>query len=187
VLSGPFIKNKAGMRKSILTILFLVICVLGYAQKGTVLLNGSIFYNSENYYPDFTSLGIKPGIGYQVSDKWMLGLNLGYERRALRADANKYSIGPFVRYTKQITELISVYGQFQVGFGQSNSSRYFSIDAFPAVELNLGKGFGLNFNLGGINYEVTKMNGVSGSNHIFSLNLASGYGFGLSKRFGTKK
>ena len=176
------------MRKSILTILLVAICILGYTQKGTVLLNGNLFLNSHDYYGSkATSFSIKPGIGYQVADKWTLGLNLGFERTALVADPNRYSFGPYVRYTKQINELISVYGQLQTSFGRGDSARYFSLTIFPAIEFNLGKGFALNLNLVALNYEYTKFGKRSGSYSLFHTNIGGSGGFGISKRFGTKK
>jgi hypothetical protein len=188
------------MKKSVLTTLLVTVCAFAFAQKGSVLLNGSLYFSSQKDgiggNNNKTSVfSFSPGIGYQIADQWTLGLDLGYQRTSYSYVANQYSIGPYVRYTKQLNSLISVYGQFEASYWRAHSSgvsntygsRFIGLNAFPAVELNLGKGFGLNFNFGGLSYYVTKVDGASGSDGVFNFSLGSSVGFGLSKRFGTTK
>jgi hypothetical protein len=185
------------MRRILFTLLLVSVGFLGFAQKGSVLLYGNIGYSSEKNSVDGSNgtskaFGFSPGVGYQIADKWTLGLNLGYETYHNGYTSKKYSVGPFVRYTKQLSEIFSLFAQIQASYSINNfssdpTSKYINIDAFPAIELNLGKGFALNFNFGGIRYQSAKVKGKSGSYDRLNLNIGSGAGFGISKRFGTKK
>jgi hypothetical protein len=181
------------MRRILFTLFLVFVCFLGFAQKGSVLVYGNLGYSSEKNSVDGSTgttktFGFSPGVGYQVADKWTLGLNLGYQKYRSGYTSNKYSAGPFLRYTKQISELFSFFAQIQAtysinDFSADPTSTSINVDAFPAIELNLGKGFALNFNFGGIGYESIKVKGKSGSYDRLNLNIGSGAGFGISKRF----
>lgn len=58
---------------------------------------------------------------------------------------------------------------------------------FPAIGVNLKKGFALNFTFGGLSFVSSKTKGESGRATDFTLGFGSGAGLGISKNFGLKR
>ncbi len=189
------------MKKAVFSLAFLSIFIIhAHAQKGSVLLYGAVAYSSVT-----TNLGDKskvsafdPGIGYQFAHDWTAGLDLSYSH--LSDGTNKESflqIGPFLRYTKTITDLFGIYGQMDIhylhnSFGSSGETPQngYNFGLFPAVFVNIKKGFGLNFNFGGLEYQSETQKQPGGPNVItntFAFTFGQGITIGISKNFGGGK
>ncbi|MEI6949701.1 outer membrane beta-barrel protein [Paraflavisolibacter sp. H34] len=186
------------MRKGILC-LFLAAgpAVSVIAQKGSILLTSTISAFSERRQSESgdnktTAVSLRVGTGYAIADRWTLGINAGYNRYE---DANlqkQFSLGPFVRYTHPLSTLLSFFGQLDADYcTQKNTGnpqqQELRLSLQPAVELALARQFALNFSVGSLNYQTSRVDGKDERYHRFGFNLGSGASFGLTKRFGGAK
>ena len=184
------------MRKVLLILFLTAINIPTVAQKGSTLLYGNLYYqyfeNSPYGLGVGSNLSINPGVGYAFSNRWTAGLNVSFGfMNNNNLHHRSYHGGPFVRYTHPLSEIFSVYGQFETSYGiykdeGSEDGNIFFAGLFPAVELNIKNGFALNFSFGGINYIRTTTSGLAGIGTSFTVHFGSGLNFGVSKRFSRK-
>jgi Outer membrane protein beta-barrel domain len=172
------------------------------AQKGSILVGGSIGIGtakspSTPNDSKQTQFNFSPTVGYQFDDNWTAGITGSVQTskytNSLNVDSKSSTAGagPFVRYSKTLSNIFSVYGQLQGTFGSSktNGTKNYSfsnVNAFPAVFINVKNGFGLNFDFGGISYSSNKPTGGKASN-AFSLSFGQSANIGISKNFSVKK
>lgn len=189
------------MKKLVLSAVLLAgFAVASQAQKGSVLLYGNAGISSTKEADDDkrTSFNVNPGIGYQFTDNWTAGVNLGYGQSKYNpsglgatSTTKNYNAGVFARYTKPLGTIFSLFGQANAGYEGSDfgsgKTNGFGAEVFPAVALNVHNGFALNFSFGGISYGSTKVKGASESTNSFDLNFGQQANFGISKTFGGKK
>ncbi len=205
--------------KKILVITFIAIFSFSNAQKRNFLVAGFVGYSNQKKHQDYnnaetasSSFNFTPRIGYQLNEHWTHGFFAGVSKSKSEGglyynsqiknyfynDTENYNIGLFSRYTRKISELFSVYGDFDAGLNFGNTyfdnnidnikSNGFSLGFTPALFLNLKNGFGLNFNIGGINYSQ-KTETFEDSNikkiisKSFDFNFGNNYAFGISKNF----
>ncbi len=195
------------MKKLLLSgLVMLGLAVGAKAQKGTTLLYGNFDFQARK---DYSQIGLNPGVGFGLNDNWTVGANLGMY--AGKGQYPGFQAGPFVRYTKKLSDVFSVYGQLNAGYsnvagtfksGGASISNFggnpavnsfsqgkgnaFGANITPAVFINVKNGFGINVNFGGIGFENYKPNGGSSSNN-FGITFGQGMGLGISKTFGGKK
>ena len=124
-----------------------------------------------------------------------MGLDFGYANdNEDGSGTSAYTIDPFIRYSKSLSSIFSIYGQLQAGYAHGSTdlgsgANGFNLQIFPAIFANIKNGFGLNFNFGGIQYiSVTEKDntGLSASSKAFSFTFGQGMNFGISKNFGRK-
>ena len=193
--------NYIFMKKLVLSaVLLAAFAGATHAQKGSILLYGNAGVSTTKEADDdkSTSFNVNPGVGYQFSDNWTAGVNLGYGQSKYNpsgmgstSKTDFYNAGVFARYTKPLGTIFSLFGQANAGYQGSKSgsakSNGFAVEVFPAVALNVHNGFALNFSFGGISYGTSKVKGASGSTNTFNLNFGQQANFGISKTFGGKK
>ena len=189
--------------KKVLFVAFAVVSISQavHAQKGSLLVGGSINMVSSKTpsTPNdskSSSFEFSPTIGYQFHDNWTAGLitDIGTSKYTsatnVATKTNTFDIGPFIRYSKSLSAIFSVYGQLQGVFGSTkiadSKATTAAINAFPAVFINVKNGFGLNFNIGGIGYNSNKPTGANAS-HTFGITFGQAVGIGISKNFGLHK
>lgn len=190
--------------------LFFAITIISFAnaQKGTVLLAGSIGYNnvnnsntnsgSTNNYFNFS-----PKIGYQIADNWTVGLESSFYNWKGKTDQQGYAssesknstsnYGAFLRYSKPLIGIFSTYVDLSAGLSSGKNSSTNNTDVknngyytnlMPAISLNLKKGFALNFSIGGLGYSSTKDNQtVVNTKNSFYFNFGQQPTIGISKNF----
>jgi hypothetical protein len=200
------LNKKLFFMKKLLLSVVVIICFTFYAeaQKGSVLLYGNVGITATSSNSDLgggttkqTSSLLNIGLGYQFNTDWTAGVNFQYNYVNTNGVESGYMVDPFLRYSKSISPIFSIYGQFQAGYSHTsvtpNPSDYrangFNAQLFPAVYINIKNGFGLNFNFGGIVYNSTKekSNAFGSTNDkTFSVTLGQGAAFGISKNFGGK-
>ncbi|RYY67834.1 MAG: porin family protein [Chitinophagaceae bacterium] len=199
-------KNQNFMKR-FFTISLLIICAnAASAQSGTILVGGDVAYSSGKGPGgpggDFksNSLSFNPYIGYQFNNHWTAGVVAGISTAKQEQGPNEqkgsnFSAGPFVRYTKTVSDIFALYGQLEGRFGSGKSKSngitlsegtFNSVNLFPAAFINLKNNFGLNFNFGGISYGSNKPEGGE-SNTNFNLNFGKVANIGISKNFGGKR
>jgi hypothetical protein len=179
------------MRKTLFILFLSAITIPTIAQKGTTLLYGTVtYYDASPLLGDGSILSINPGIGFGFSDKWTAGLNVIFGKVNASYEATSYGGGPFVRYTHPLSDMFSVFTQFETSYSiqdisSQGKNKVLRFAFFPAIEMNIKNGFALNFSLGSIDYSNYSFENDEDSN-AFNLALGSGLSVGVSKRFGRK-
>ena len=171
------------------------------AQKGDILVGGNIGLSTENNKNSevkITDFTFTPTVGYFFSNTWTAGLvaNAGSSKitteSVTSANTTNFAIGPFVRYTQNISKIFGIYYQAQGLFGSEkdklsgDKTNTTAINLFPAIFLNVKNGFGINASFGGINFGSSKPSGGQ-SDNTFSISLGQVVSLGVSKTFGTGK
>lgn len=194
--------------KKMLVVLALAMVSFANAQKGSVLVMGSIEYNSQNVSNSGTetkanTFGFAPKVGYQFHQNWTAGIEAGVgttkrEFGNTENKINKFSLGGFLRYSKPLNQTFSAYADLGVGYQNEkqtntigNTSRINKGDGLyvgvtPAIFINVNKGFGLNFNIGGLGYNNLNFDGINGDgDNVKNFNFTFGKAFsvGISKNF----
>ena len=202
--------------KKVLLVLALTVISFANAQKGSVLIAGSLEYLSRSN-GNYTTFAFSPKIGFQMDNNFTAGISANFESikdivnfRTLSYDQydplfqsvnsveqifNNNSYGAFLRYTKPLAGVFSIYAELEVGIINQEitsnlvgylpkSTTGFYVGMEPAIFLDLNKGFGLNFSIGGIAYSnVSSDEANSISQDVFVISVGKSLGFGISKNF----
>ncbi|MBL0735753.1 porin family protein [Flavobacterium sp. GN10] len=190
--------------KKMLLILALAMISFANAQKGTILVGGNIGYTSEKIDREIAlsknnAFEFSPKIGYQFHDNWTAGVEFSVvsSKSTLGEDegkANNFKTGAFVRYTMPLNETFSVFADLGAGFQNQKIKNYengslvsdnkadgFYTGITPALFINMKKGFGLNFSIGGLGYQTLSYNDDDYSK--FFVNFGKTVNIGISKNF----
>ncbi len=195
------------MKKIMLSSIVLLFITNLLAQKNTILVYGNIGY--ENKKEDFSdtkaNFSFAPGIGYQFHKNWTTGIRFqvasSKQTRISPSGENsfKYSefgLGPFLRYTKTLSNIFSIFGQVEGGFGAAkdryngtitNEYRGFQSNLFPAIVINVYKGLALNFDIGGVSYNWSKYKDGYALQRTVALNFGKTVNIGISKNINLRK
>ncbi|ANH83618.1 hypothetical protein A8C56_00970 [Niabella ginsenosidivorans] len=180
---------------------------------GNVDFNSRSFKDSSGNKDNMNYFQFSPTIGYQFNDNWTVGVvgSVSTTKNSSIAESDDvigisgiqyddkvkttaWGVGPFVRYTAPLSDIFSVYGQLQ-GQYQSSQVKYdgknldsekrngFNVGFFPAVFINVKNGFGLNFNIGGIEYTSMKYKQSQDKVNNFNITFGRSVGIGISKNF----
>lgn len=179
------------------------------AQKGSILVMGSVGYTTQksghndlaNKYSYFSFL---PKVGYQFHENWTVGLEGGFSTvedktsTVYKSKTNAFSLGGFLRYSKPLNQTFSAYADLGLGyqnskvtsrnglFNTTNKGDGFYVGVTPAIFINVHKGLGLNFNIGGLNYGSMNFNGDNGNSNdrsTFDFTFGKAFSVGISKNF----
>jgi hypothetical protein len=185
--------------KKVFIIAALAIVSFANAQKGSVLVAGSIGYSSRNTgdikanYFEFA-----PKVGYQFSDNMTVGIETAVTSKEFVSKdvENTLKLGAFLRYSQPLAGVFSVFGDFGVGMQSGKYKRDlgafgtveteadgFYIGVVPAIGVDLKKGFCLNFSIGGLSYDSMKADGASDATNSFDFNFGRQASIGISKNF----
>ncbi|AWK04153.1 hypothetical protein HYN56_07865 [Flavobacterium crocinum] len=189
-------------------LLILALSVFGFAnaQKGTILVGGNIGYTSTNR--EFQTgkdknnqFNFSPRVGYQFNDNWTVGGEFVVASTKIESEGvadsklNNFKAGAFVRYSVPLNETFSVFADLGAGFqneknklnsaiGESESKAdglYAGLT--PALFINMKKGFGLNFSIGGLGYETLSYDNNGPDVNSFYFNFGKTVNIGISKNF----
>ncbi|OIV42909.1 outer membrane beta-barrel protein [Flavobacterium johnsoniae] len=192
--------------KKILVMAALAICSFANAQKGTILVGGNIGYTSEKKEYQFSEtktneFSFSPKVGYQFNDNWTVGGEFTVssstdDNGAREIKDNGFKLGAFVRYSVPLSETFSVFADMGAGFQNAKSKVYGPANAFskskadgmyvgvtPALFINMKKGFGLNFSIGGLGYETLSYDNNGPDVNKFYFNFGQTFNIGISKNF----
>jgi len=192
------------MKKLLITGLIVAGSILSAnAQTGSILLYGNVGFNTNNKsggtsdptnVASVGSFSINPGIGYQFNKLWTVGVAGGYNYTDNGYGINKvYSAGAFLRYSKHLAGIFSLYGQLDAGYqGEKNvldkvttTADGFYATLTPVLSASIKNGFALNFSIGGLDYSsLNWKGGVTQS--TFGLTFGKAVSIGISKNFGGK-
>lgn len=193
--------------KKILVMAALAICSFANAQKGTILVGGNIGYTSEKSEFRFSedkasTFTFSPKVGYQFHENWTVGGEFSLstsdiDNADINRKDNRFRTGAFVRYTKPLSQTFSVFADMGAGFQTEKNKIYANngnsyvrykgngayVDVTPALFINMKKGFGLNFSIGGVEYQTLKFDENETKYNSFSFNFGKTVNIGVSKNF----
>ncbi|QGK76787.1 porin family protein [Flavobacterium sp. SLB02] len=134
-----------------------------------------------------TNFEISPKVGYQFADTWTIGAEGAIGSLDVKGSekTENYKIGRFVRYSTSFSQLFSFYADLGAGYQNTSLNNakgmYASFD--PGLFINMKRGFGLNFSIGGIKYD-----NLDGKNDPRQERLGFDFGktfnIGIPKNFG---
>lgn len=191
--------------KKMLVVIALAVVSFANAQKGTVLVGGSIGYTSvntsfSNSETKESTFNFSPKVGYQFHDNWTVGGEASFgsskeERGAVESRLNTTSLGAFIRYTIPLNPTFSFFAELGTGFQSVKDKEYVgpltSIDkgngmyvgVTPALFIDMKKGFGLNFSIGGLRYDNVSYDNNGRDINTFDFNFGKAINIGVSKNF----
>ncbi|MCP2029278.1 hypothetical protein L1276_004462 [Flavobacterium sp. HSC-32F16] len=174
--------------KKLLAAVVLFITTVGTAQKNSILLGGNVGFTSEKIGESkLDNFEFSPLVGYQFADHWTAGVqgSIKNTKTASLDKTEKYKIGGFVRYSTPLYEMFSFYADLGAGYQNTslNNAKGIYAGFDPGLFINMKNGFGLNFSIGGINYD-----NLDGKNDPRQQRLGFDFGktlnIGISKNFG---
>ena len=192
------------MKKLFLTLLAAGSMAAVNAQSaGSILVYGNLGFYSGQDSSKGKSVGfnINPGVGYQLDKMWTVGLQGGYSANGYTPNGDKkynqssMSIGAFVRHTHHISDIFSVFAQLDLGYMSGNETydgkdipgakwTGFGAMITPAVSVNVGKCWALNFSFGGLGYMSQNYSGTpSVTTSSFNFTFGQTANIGISKYF----
>lgn len=197
------------MKRVFMSAVLLASLTVAKAQKNTVLVGGNVAVESKKEPGGLsgesktTTFEFNPTVGYQFNNSWTAGVVAGIGTAKVtygstEEKVNTINAGPFIRYTKSLSNIFSVYGQLEGKFGgikytydnsgSSSTSKGTTADInlFPALFVDFKNSFGLNFSIGGITYNSIKPKNGDATN-TFNFNFGKVASIGISKNFGKKK
>jgi hypothetical protein len=174
--------------KKLLVAVVILITTIASAQKNSILLGGNVGFSSEKIGDSkLENFEFSPKVGYQFAENWTAGVEGSIMNvKTTGADkTEKYKIGGFVRYSTPLSQMFSFYTDLGVGYQNTslNNAKGMYASLTPALFINMKNGFGLNFSIGGINYD-----NLDGKNDPRQQRLGFDFGktlnIGVSKNFG---
>lgn len=197
--------------KKMLLILALATFSFANAQKGTILVGGNIGFTSEKTDNQgeerkSNSFGFSPKVGYQFHDNWTAGVEFALSSSKSTSSLNSigeseskfnvFKVGAFVRYSVPLSETFSVFADLGAGFQNQKNKDYINgsltseskadglyAGITPALFINMKKGFGLNFSIGGLGYETLSFDTSDTDVSKFYFNFGKTVNIGVSKNF----
>lgn len=172
------------MKKLSIIALFAFISLTITAQNKSILLGGSFGYNDDE---TTKTLNFNPYLGYNFNNNWTIGANLGLNSvKTGTADAEQMTqFGPFVRYTKNITDIFGVFGDFGANYITGSGSKSgFNFAITPSVYANIGRAFALTASIGGFGYQSYGVDVAKKTN--FNLGFGNDFKLGIMRNFGIK-
>lgn len=174
--------------KKLLVAVVLFATTIVSAQKNSVLVGGNVGFSSEKIGESkLENFEFAPKVGYQFTDNWTAGVEgsiMNVKTTGLES-TEKYKIGGFARYSVPLSEVFSVFADLGAGYQSTslNDAKGIYASLTPALFINMKRGFGLNFSIGGINYD-----NLDGKNdprqERFGFNFGKTFSIGVSKNFG---
>lgn len=203
--------------KKVLVMAALAMFSFANAQKGTILVAGSIgfatdkttFANDDESKNSF--FGIAPKVGYQFHDNWTVGIQggVGFSKDedtdtsgpvdvTSESKTTYLQVGPFVRYSRNISEIFGFFTDLDLGYQSSKNTfdpgtplsveserkgNGFYAQITPAIFINVKKNFGLNVSFGGLGFNSLNYDNNGGDESEFGFNFGQTVNIGISKNF----
>lgn len=127
------------MKKLLLTAL---VALVGITASAQVYVGGELGF-WRNYDANETYLSINPEVGYNLNDKWAVGVDLGFAHDYLNGGkVNSYNVNPYVRYTAAKLGPVNVFvdgtaGVGSIHFVHANTYTSWEVGVKPGVAVNL--------------------------------------------------
>ncbi|MDX6181401.1 outer membrane beta-barrel protein [Flavobacterium sp. Fl-77] len=191
--------------KKMLVVLALAMFSFANAQKGSVLVMGSIGYTSDtrtlgNNEVKNNEFEFSPKVGYQFHQNWTVGGEASFGSSKTKQGTNEErfnttKLGAFLRYTMPLNQTFAFYAELGAGFQSEKDKTYTGpitttakgdglyVGITPALFIDMNKGFGLNFNIGGLGYNTINYDNNGPEFKSFDFNFGKAFNIGVSKNF----
>ena len=167
--------NQTIMKKILSLALVLMVAV---AAKAQLYVGGSLGLWGESDSKT-TQIGIIPEIGYNINEKWSVGVNIGYMYNKVDSEkANTFVIAPYARYNYFKTGIVRLFVDGGLGYNhidyKDDPYSAWEIGFKPGIALDITEHFGMIAHLGFIGYR-------DGDDEIKSA-IDAGYGIKFSSQ-----
>ena len=131
------------MKKLILFFVAVLFAANVSAERGSMVVNGSISFGSQNEansFPSSNSFTIRPNFQYFLTDRFSLGVDAGFNtsKTGNLDRRNVINVGVFGRYYMLRTDRFGVFGQANIGATLPNEAagswRQFDIIIAPGIQ-----------------------------------------------------
>ena len=106
------------MRKLFLLVVIVMAAITASAQEGIYLGGGISLWRNNDV--DKTSFSITPDVGYNLREKWAVGVELAYAHNGYDGDklnSNAFALAPYARYSFYENKFVRLF--LDMGFGFS--------------------------------------------------------------------
>lgn len=160
-------------------VMFLFVVMMALSAKSQVYVGGTVsFWHNDDV--DATSFMLAPEVGYNLNEKWAVGVALGFAHQKYSLDdesvkGSAFAIAPYARYSYFENKVIRLFIDGGVGFSTSKVDGFDSVNGFeigfkPGISIKVSKHFNLLAKFGFLGYR-DDFNGNSSNN---------GYGFAFT-------
>lgn len=159
--------------KKILMVVFVMMVVL--SAKAQIYTGGtlSLWNDDDNNATSFT---ISPEIGYNLSEKWALGVTLGFAHaKTDELNVNVFAIAPYARFSYYENKLVRLF--VDGGFGFSTAKEKKVDDAINGFEIGFKPGIAVKLNE---HFSLVAKCGFLGYRDDYAVGGNNGYGFALT-------
>jgi hypothetical protein len=158
------------MKKVILMAAAAVMVAMGANAQGKVWVGGTLGFNTIEEGPyKVNAVDFAPEVGYNITDKWGVGLGFGFSQVTVdngqtEESVSSFGIAPFARYTFLKWKALSVFADG--GFSFSSADAYVTEnDFYPNTDVTT---FGLFVNPG-FSLKLSKCCALVGKVNLFNL------------------
>ncbi len=142
---------------------------------------GALMFTGIKSVDGETAWGLAPEIGYNLNDKWSVGLGLGYAHFAEKENA--YGFNAYARWFGYRNGNFSLYLQADFKYSAMSGDNApdlnaYSVGVIPGAAYSFNDHFSMNASLGNLGYSKIK-----DQDGVFSLNINNGLNFGLTYSF----
>ena len=99
------------MRKLFLLVVIVMAAITASAQEGIYLGGGISLWRNNDV--DKTSFSITPDVGYNLSEKWAVGVELAYAHKGYDGEdaisTNAFALAPYARYSFYENKIVRLF------------------------------------------------------------------------------
>jgi len=165
------------MKKTLAIVAALIMAGGAFAQKGTFYLGATgitfpmgpsestfitgVVYN-KNGSNSMTAFGIAPELGYFISDKWALGLGVGFNYYSMdngssSSNAITWGVNPYICYYAVTMDKFNLYFQGDLSYTSNkpehfDASNIFYVGISPGISYDLSEKFCIYATFGNFGY-----------------------------------
>ena len=120
------------MRKLFLLVVIVMATITASAQEGIYLGGGISLWRNNDV--DKTSFSITPDVGYNLSEKWAVGVELAYTHKGYDEDykvsTNAFALAPYARYSFYENKIVRLFLDMGFGFSTYKAKHADSVNGF---------------------------------------------------------
>ena len=180
------------MKKIMMIAAMMVAAVSANAQ---VYLGGSVGVATSSYDGNSTTVwSILPEVGYNLNEKWALGMTIGYGESRVKVKnagtekVKTFQVSPYDRYTFVKFDKINLFVDGTVGYQHENyagvKTNTFGLGFKPGIAVNLNDKLSFVAHAGFLGYENSKVKGDDKSTNSFGFGInGNSLSFGVYYNF----
>ena len=158
------------MRKLFLLVVIVMAAITASAQEGIYLGGGISLWRNNDV--DKTSFSITPDVGYNLSEKWAVGVELAYAHKGEEISTNAFALAPYARYSFYENKIVRLF--LDMGFGFSTQKAKHQ-DAVNGFEIGVKPGMAIK-----LNHQFSLITKVGFAGYRDDYFRGEGSGFGVS-------